>query len=188
MIMRAPRIALSAFVCLWAIWMSGCTSDPLDYETALNLVKDRSSDPIKITFSASPRFSDSDPKIKQYYNQLIEGHVITCEANGSVGMLCQPGPAGDLISQEGSTDLSVVAGRWVPAVITKINRAGRGSVTAELRLSFEPTALYKEYQEVFDSIQNSAGSRLSLAEQKDGKSARASFSHAEDGWHLESLQ
>lgn len=145
-------------------------------------------EPVKITISASPRFSDSDPKIKQCYDQLVEGHVLTCQANGTFGMLCQPGPAGEGIYPEGPTDLSVNAGRWAPAVITKINRAGRGSVTAELRLMFEPSPLYREYQEVFDVLQNSSGSRLSLVEQKEGRTAHASFVHAEDGWHVETMQ
>ena len=39
--------------------------------------------------------------------------------------------AGDGVVQEGLTDLSVVAGRWVPAVVTKINRSGRSAATAE---------------------------------------------------------
>jgi hypothetical protein len=181
--MRPRRVALSAI-----LGLVGCTTQTLDYETALTLIKDRTMDPLKITISASPRFADSDPKIKQYYDQLIAGHVITCEANGLVGVLCQPGPAGQGVNQEGSTDLSVVVGRWAPAVITKINRAGRGAVTAELRLTFEPSPLYREYQDAFDAIQNSSSSRLSQVEQKEGKTAQASFVHAEDGWHVESIQ
>lgn len=186
MVLLSPRFAMLVSLCAAAIWMAGCASEPLDYDTALGLVKERSSDPVKLTFSASPQYSRSDPKVKRYYDQLIEGHVIMCETNGAVGLLCQPGPAGDLVSQEGSTNLAVVAGRWVPSVITRINRVGRGMVTAELRLAFEPTGLYREYQEGFESIQNS--SALSTVEQKEGKSARATFSHTEDGWHLESMQ
>jgi hypothetical protein len=181
------RVACSATLCVWAIWTAGCGVEHIDYETALNLVRDRTMDPVKITISASPHFSESDPKIKQYYDQLVEGHVLTCEANGTVGMLCQPGPVAEGVSQEGSMDLSVNAGRWIPAVITKINRAGRGAVTAELRLTFEPSPLYREYREALDALQNSSSSRLSLAEQKEGKTAHASFVHAEDGWHVENM-
>lgn len=177
-----------AIVCLWAIGNAGCGVERIDYETALNLVKDRTMDPVKITISASPHFSESDPRIKQYYDQLVEGHVLTCEANGTVGMLCQPGPIAEGINQEGPMDLSVNAGRWVPVVITKINRAGRGAVTAELRLMFEPSPLYREYQTAFDALQNSSSNRLSMTDQKEGKTAHASFVHAEDGWHVESMR
>jgi hypothetical protein len=183
MILRPRRIALFAI-----LGLVGCTTEALDYETALTLVKERTMEPLKITISASPRFTESDPKIKEYYDQLIAGHVLTCEANGLVGVLCQPGPAGEGVSPEGSTDLSVIAGHWAPAVITRINRAGRGAVTAELRLSFEPSALYREYQGAFDTIQTSSSSRVSLVEQKEGKTAHVSFVHAEDGWHVENIQ
>lgn len=188
MSMQPQTVAFSAVACVWAISTLGCVSERIDYETALNLVKNHAVDPVKITISASPLFAESEPKIKRYYDQLIEGHVLTCATNGTVGTLCQPGPAGEGVNQEGSMDITVIAGRWVPAVITKINRAGRTGAVAELRLTFEPSPIYNEYREAFDAIQKSSSSVLWMSEQKDGKTAHANFVHAEDGWHVESMQ
>ncbi|MDQ6758411.1 MAG: hypothetical protein M3Z32_00930 [Acidobacteriota bacterium] len=141
-----------------------------------------------MTISASPRLGETEPAIKQAYEQLIEGHVLECQPNPTVGTLCQPGPAGAAVTAEGSTDLSLVAGRWVPLVINEITRSGSSTSTAGARLSFEPSPLYKEYQGAFDTLQNSAEGRARLAQLKDGKTVQAVFVYSEDGWQLESVQ
>ena len=186
--MRTSSFCLSLALTLSCLWLLGCASEPLDYQTALDLMRDRKSEPLKITFSSSPRLVDSDPKIKEAYGQLIEGHVLDCQPNQTVGTLCQPGSAGGAITAGGSTDLSLIAGQWVPSVITKINRSGIHGSTVEARLAFEPSPLYKEYHEAFDTLQSSADARVLLAQQKDGKSAQAVFVHSEEGWRLETLQ
>ena len=186
--MRSSPFCISLILALSCLWVGSCASEPLDYQTALDLMRDKKSEPLKITFSASPRLEDADPKIKEAYHQLIEGHVLDCQPNATVGTLCQPGSAGSAVTTAGSTDLSVIAGQWVPSVITKINRSGSRGSTAEARLAFEPSALYKEYQQAFDTLQNSADGRALLAQQKDGKSAQALFVHSEEGWRLETLQ
>ncbi len=141
-----------------------------------------------MTISASPRLGDTDPTIKHAYDQLIEGHVLDCQPNPTVGTLCQPGPAGGAITAAGSTDLSLVVGQWVPLVINEITRSGSSTSTAGARFSFEPSALYKEYQGAFDTLQNSAEGRARLAQQKDGKSVQAVFAYSDEGWQLESVQ
>jgi hypothetical protein len=154
----------------------------------MNLMRDQKSEPLKVTFSASPRLGETDPKIKAAYEQLVQGHVLDCQPNAAVGTLCQPGPAGGAISSAGSTDLSLIAGQWVPSVITRIVRAGTSTSTAEARLTFEPSPLYKEYQEAFDALQNSPDGRILLAQQKDGKSVQPTFTRSEEGWQLESMK
>ena len=186
--MRAFRFSISLCIGVSCLWLGGCASEPLDYQTALDLMRDRKSEPLKITFSASPRLVDTDPKIKDAYGQLIEGHVLDCQPNETVGTLCQAGFAGGAVSAAGSTDLSLIAGQWVPSVITKINRSGSHGSTVEARLAFEPSPLYKEYKEAFDTLQSSAEARVLLAQQKDGKSVQAVFVHSEEGWRLETLQ
>lgn len=183
--MRTRSLPGLALLCLWQF---GCASATIDYQTALNLMRDDKSDPLKITFSASTRLGETDPKIKQAYDQLMEGHVLDCQPNPAIGTLCQAGVAGDAITSAGSTDLTLIAGRWVPSVITGITRSGRNTSTAEARLAFEPSPLYREYQEAFDTLQNSADGRALLAQQKDGKSVRATFVHSEEGWRVEAMQ
>jgi len=179
--------AASVVLCSCVISL-GCSGDTLDYQTALDLLGDRRTDPVTISFSAAPGLAQGDEKVKQAYDRLVEGHVLTCEPNGPVGVLCRPGPAGGGISQAGSTDLSLIAGRWVPSVITKITRSARSTAAGSARLTFEPSPLDKEYQDVFDLLQSSAEAHLSLAEQKEGKTVQISFIRGEDGWHVDSVQ
>ena len=186
--LRASSFCISVPIALSCFWLGGCASEPLDYQTALDLLRDQKLEALKITFSASPRLADTDPKIKEAYGQLIEGHVLDCQPNETVGTLCQPGSAGSAISAAGSTDLSLIAGHWVPSVITKINRSGIHGSTVEARFRFEPSPLYTEYQVAFDTLQSSADARVLLAQQKDGKNAQAVFLHSEEGWRLESLE
>ena len=179
-----PAPVAAGLLCLC---LAGCATHSLDYQTALNLLREHQSEPIKITISASPRLGESDLSIKQAYAQLTEGHVLDCQPNPTVGTFCQPGPAGGGITAAGSTDLSLVAGRWVPLVINEINRSGSSTSTAGVRFSFEPSPLYKEYQGAFDTLQNSAEGRTQLAQQKDGKSVQAVFVYSDEGWQLESV-
>jgi hypothetical protein len=176
--------ALAAYAILTA-----CSGDPLNYEQAMSLLKDRNSEPVKITFSATPRISPaSDARITRAYDRLMEEHVLACENTPALGMVCQPGPAGEELTPAGSADLALVAGRWTPAVITHIARTGRSSASADIRMAFEPTSLFREFENELELIQNSVGTRLELGDRKDGKMARATFQRYEDGWRLESLE
>jgi hypothetical protein len=80
------RLCLFGIVLILAACLVGCGGDPLDYETALNLMRERTSDPVRTSFSATPHFQNQDP-------------------------------AGDALTQDGVSELSLVAGRWVPASI-----------------------------------------------------------------------
>src|SRR5438128_9938195 len=78
---------------------SGCRSgEPIDYETAMTLVKDRNTEPVKLTFSASLP-TDARPNVADAYNQLISAHVLACTTTAAMGKICQPGPAGDALTQ-----------------------------------------------------------------------------------------
>ena len=181
-------LVVLASLVLLCLGQVGCASATLDYQTALTLMREDKADPLKITFSAIPLLGETDPKIKQAYDLLIEGHVLDCLPNQAIGTLCQPGAAGGAITSAGSTDLSLIVGQWVPSVITGIVRSGTNTATVDARLAFEPSPLYREYQDAFDTLQNSAESRAMLAQQKDGKSVQATFVHSEEGWRVESLR
>jgi hypothetical protein len=116
----------------------------------------------------------------------MEAHVIECKST-SVGSICEPGPAGETLTQNGVTDLSVVAGRWVPATIVAIQRTGRNSASADVRMTFEPSSLFQEFEEAFDSIE-SPGSTMSAAARKQGKMVHVAFERYDGGWHVENIQ
>ncbi len=182
-----PRTTI-LLLCLSTLWLTSCSrSEPLDYETAMSLMRERNVNPVKITFSASPKLAEQEPRIKQSYDLLVKEHVLTCQTNDVVGVICEPGPAGDALAQEGSSNLALVAGRWTPSVIIRINRTGRDGAEAEVRMTFEPSELYKEYRDAFDTIQNAAESQINMTEQHDGKTAQVKFTHTEEGWHLDSM-
>jgi hypothetical protein len=182
--MLAVRIVL---ICAWAA-LAGCGGgDPLDYETAMSVLRDHNMEPIKTTFSSSPRFDAGDPRIKRAYQQLMESHVLECSETEGLGMMCTPGAAGDVLKQEGATELSLAAGQWAAAAIVSIQRTGRNRATTEVRMSFEPTPLYHEFENAFSDIQTPASTQA-LSETKQPKTMHARFERYEDGWHLESLE
>ena len=167
--------------------LSGCGGDPLDYETAMNLLRERATDPLRISFSASPRHEAQDPKVNDAYQRLQDAHVIQCKASVGVGTICEPGPAGDAITQSGVSDLSLVSGRWVPSAIVAIRRTGRGSADADVRMLFEPSELFQEFEEAFDQIQG-PGAMVTLSSRKQGKMVRVRYQRYDDGWHVESIE
>jgi hypothetical protein len=176
------RVTIPAVV----LCLTACGGAPLDYDTALNLLRERAADPVRTSISASPRFENEDPKVVQAYQRLIEAHVIECKAT-SVGSVCEPGPAGDLLTQNGVTDLSVIAGRWVPAAIVAIQRTGRSTASADVRMNFEPSSLFQEFGDAFESI-GSPGSMMEAASRKQGKMVHVTFERYEDGWHVENIE
>lgn len=166
--------------------LTACGGAVLDYETAINLLRERAADPVRTSISASPRFDSRDPTVVRAYQRLIEAHVIQCRST-SVGAICEPGPAGETLTQNGVTDLSVVAGRWVPASIVAIQRTGRNSASADVRMTFEASSLFQEFEDAFDSIE-SPGSMMAAATRKQGKMVHVSFERYDDGWHVENIE
>jgi hypothetical protein len=179
----AFSIALSLAVCL-----IGCGGEPLDYETAMNLLRERTNDPVRTSFSASPHFENQDPAVSEAYQRLIDEHVIQCKRNTGTGTICEPGAAGDALTQDGVSELSLVAGRWVPASILAIRRTGRNAAVADVRMSFQPSQIFQDFESAFDEIQ-SAGQKLALnAEKQQGKTVQVTFQRYADGWHVESVE
>ena len=166
--------------------LTACGGAVLDYETAINVLRERAADPVRTSISASPRFDNQDPKVVRAYQRLMDAHVIQCKST-SVGAVCEPGPAGDTLTQNGVTDLSVVAGRWVPASIVAIQRTGTNSASADVRMTFEANTLFQEFEDAFDSIE-SPGSMLATATRKQGKMVHVTFERYDDGWHVENIE
>lgn len=178
-------VCACALVAIVAV-SSGCrNSEPIDQETALSLLRDRNMDPVKLTFSASPPDDKGDPSVQDAYARLIDAHVITCTTT-VMGRVCQPGPAGEAVTQNGSAELAIVAGRWAPSAVTNISRSQGGGATAEVRMTFEMSPLYRDFETAFDAIQLWSG-KSSIENKKEGRIAHAVFQHYDDGWHLESL-
>jgi hypothetical protein len=180
------RSVSALIVSIAAICLSGCGGDPLDYETAMNLLRERATDPVRISFSASPRLETQDPRVSQSYQRLEDAHVIQCKTSEGVGTICEPGPAGDAITQSGVSDLSMVSGRWAPSAIVAIRRTGRGSAEVDVRMLFEPTELFAEFEEAFDQIQG-PGAMIALNSRKQGKMVHVKYQRYDDGWHVESI-
>ena len=177
-----------AVIASLALVLASCGGgDPLDYETALNLMRDRATEPVKTSFSATPRSENEDPKVAHAYGELVDAHVILCKPTGAVGTICEPGPAGEGLSQLGVSEISLVAGRWVPASIVAIQRAGRDSATADVRMSFQPSPIFKEFENAFDVIQ-APNAMITLGGRKEGKMVRVTFQRYQDGWHIETVQ
>jgi hypothetical protein len=174
-------------IALLALCLTACGGAALDYETAINLLRERAADPVRTSISASPQLDgEVDPKVARAYQRLMEAHVITCKST-SVGSICEPGPAGDMLTQNGVSDLSVVAGRWMPASIVAIQRTGTNSASADVRMTFEANTLFQEFEDAFDAIQ-SPGSVLAAATRKQGKMVHVSFERYDDGWHVENVE
>jgi len=173
-------------LCLAAAGLSGCGGDPLDYETAMNLMRDRK-DPVRTTFSATIPLQSTDAQLIWAYQKLVYGHVIECKTTTAVGTLCEPGPAGDALTQNGLTELSLVAGRWVPSAVLSIQRTGRNSASGDVRMSFEASPLFREFQDAFDRI-SSPEFVLTLSSRQLGKVVHVSFQRYDDGWHVENVE
>ena len=141
---------------------------------------------MRTTIAASPRLENQDPKVMLAYQRLIEAHIIQCRST-AVGAVCEPGPAGDTLTQNGVDDILLVAGRWAPASIVAIQRTGADSASADVRMTFEPSLLFQEFETAFDSIL-SPGSVISAAVRKQGKMVHATFEHYEDGWHVQNVE
>lgn len=170
-----------------ALALTGCAGDPLDYETALNLLRERTMDPVRTSFSASPQFDHQPAAVSEAYQRLINEHVIVCDKKLDVGLICEPGPAGDALVQEGVSQLSLVAGRWVPSTILAINRTGRNSAIADVRMSFEPSQIFQDFGDAFDQIQGLGRSFTLANTRQQGKMIHATFQRYADGWHVEAV-
>ena len=182
------RLFLFCIVLTLAACLVGCGGDPLDYETALNLLRERTTDPVRTSFSATPHFQNQDPAVSEAYQRLMDEHVIQCKKNTQVGTICEPGPAGDALTQDGVSELSLVAGRWVPVSIVAIRRTGRNTAAADVRMSFEPSQIFRDFETEFEQIQGH-GRKLALeGGREQGKMVRVTFQRYGDGWHVESVE
>jgi len=179
---------LMILIALACAGLTGCAGHPLDYETAINLLRERTTDPVRTSFSAAPHFENQDPAVAQAYQRLMDEHVIQCKTNAGVGTICEPGPAGDALTQDGVSELTLVAGRWVPASIIAIQRSGRNTATADVRMSFEPSPIFQDFANAFEQIGAPGGTLAADASRKQGKTVRATFQHYGDGWHVESVE
>jgi len=180
-LLRTPILAL-------ALVLTGCGGDPLDYQTALDLLRERTTDPLRISFSASPQLDAQQGEVKEAYQRLIDDHVIQCKTSRDVGTLCEPGPAGDALTQDGVSELSFVAGRWVPDSVVSIRRTGRDSAVAEVRMTFQSSALFQDYEAVFNQIQSANRTMEFDASRKQGKLVHVTFQRYAEGWHVESVE
>lgn len=178
-------VAASALALFSTIFIGCRSGQPIDYDTALGLLKDRNSEPVRLTFSASPP-ANAGAGVMDAYERLIDAHVLACTNTAAMGKVCQPGPAGDALTQTGASELALVAGRWVPASITSISRSVGTSATAEVRMTFEMSPLYRDFEDAFDTIQIWAGKSV-IESKKEGKIAHAVFQRDDDGWHLENV-
>lgn len=181
------RKSLMSLCVLWGAMLGGChKSQPIDADTAMDLLRDRNTDPIKMAFSASPPSETADSRVRSAYDRLADAHVIKCTETRVIGTICEPGPAGEGLTQVGSAELALVAGRWAPSSIVRISKSGDDLATAEIRMAFEPSPLYRDFQAAFDQIQQAAGG-TSIDYKREGKTVRAVYQRFEDGWHLESV-
>lgn len=179
-------LCLCGLVTLAAV-LSGCRRGELiDSDTAASLLKDRNTETVKLTFSASPPRSGEDVTVARAYDRLVDAHVLTCATTDAMGKICQPGPAGDAITQAGANELALTAGRWVPASVTNISQSGENGATAEVHMVFEQSPLYREFQVAFDEIQMWGG-RARMELRKEGKLMHAVYQRLDDGWHLDSV-
>lgn len=184
-IVFSPKNLCVCAVMAATAWLSGCRAgDPIDYETAMSLLKDRNTETVKLTFSASPPAATASTRATQAYDQLVDAHVLNCQSTTTLGKLCQPGPAGDGVVQVGSTELALVAGHWTPENILNISRSAGNSATADVRMRFEPSPLYRDFEAAFDQIQLATG-KQPIEANNQSKTVHASYQRYEDGWHLE---
>ena len=160
----------------------------MDYETAMNLMRERTTDPVRASFSASPRFANQAASVTAAYQRLMDEHVIACRKNVGVGTICEPGPAGDALTQDGVSELSLVAGRWVPASIVAISRTGRNTAIADVRMSFQPSEIFQEFEDAFAQIQSPEFALTLSSIRKQGKMAHVTFQRYAEGWHVESVE
>jgi len=177
-------VCASVFVLL----LTACGGDPLDYQTALDLLRDRTSDTLRISFSASPQLDTAQPETAEAYQHLIDDHVIQCKKSHEVGTLCEPGPAGDALTQEGVSELSLVAGRWVPDSIVALRRTGRNTAVADVRMTFQASSLFHDYETVFNQIQSAGRAMEFDSSRKQGKLVHATFQRYAESWHVESVE
>jgi len=183
----SPRPTSRTLLCclpLFALIACG-GGEPLDYDTAMNLMRDRS-DVVRISFSAAPRFNSSDSQLARAYQKLVDGRIIQCKNTEAMGILCEPGPAGDALKQENATELSLVAGKWVPSAILSLNRTGRNSANGDIRMTFELSSTMRDFGDAMDFIQP-PGYLVAQSSWKQGKIVHVTFQHYEDCWHVDSV-
>ena len=85
-------------------------------------------------------------------------------------------------------ELSLVAGRWVPASIVAIRRTGPNTAIADVRMSFEPSQVFQEFETAFEQIQSPGLALMLGGIRKQGKLAHVTFQRYADGWHVESVE
>jgi|HubBroStandDraft_6_1064221.scaffolds.fasta_scaffold267164_2 hypothetical protein len=167
--------------------LAGCDrGEPLSQPAAMLLLRDGNTGTILLRFNASPPDRASSPVIAKAYDDLVENHILDC-SDPSKGNLCVPGPAGGPIKQDTATSLSLPAGHWAPSTLISLQRTGATTATAQVRMTFEPSNLYRGFETAFDALRISGSSR-ELEQKSEGKIMTATYRQYDDGWHLESLE
>jgi hypothetical protein len=67
-----------------------------------------------------------------------------------------------------------------------ISRSGGNSATAEVRMRFEPSPLYRDFETAFEQIQLATG-KQPIDTTNQNKTIQAMYQRYEDGWHLEGV-
>jgi len=174
-------------LCPFLAILAGCNrGESLGQPAAMALLRDGNTGTILLRFNASPPDRASSPAVAKAYDDLVANHILDC-TDPSKGNLCVPGPAGGPITQDSATSLSLPAGHWTPSTIISLQRTSTTTATAQVRMTFEPSNLYREYETVFDALRV-AGSSRELEQKSEGKIMTGTFRQYDDGWHLESLE
>jgi hypothetical protein len=156
----------------------------LDRETATKLVRGHG-----LTIQGSFGVLNSGDQ-DRFYQQLMAGEVIVCQkGSGLSDPECLPGRRGSGVSR-GSGEIVFVAGSLMPVEVTGVTKTSETSAVADVRLSFDPTAMYAQFREALDQLDGHSGSSSKefLMQKKQRSAAQATFQLYDDGWRFQSIQ
>jgi hypothetical protein len=161
----------------------GCKKKDLDRNVAMTLLQGRSVT-VAGSFQAYAAYAQSS-SASGWYQQLIYADVITC----SSAPVCQPRRLAGGLQQEFS-NFNFVAGSLIPAEVTGVTQTGPNSAMAQVRLTFQPSQLYAQYQNAFDHLTAEAqvmGGGGPVRPQTQRTTAEAVFQRYDDGWRIQTF-